>query len=174
MDAILSQEELKNARLLAELSELAYRPQSEIEEGLSALNLSLEEFFNESLPGTQGFCAKGKDFACFVFRGTSVDKSEDIHRFEDVLIDLLAWPVPAVRDEWESTGRSGGNPFFDFIGRGLSSGWPAGLEALQEPQTSIQELRDAVRLLQTDQNALKAEVEDIRSRIEKEIPSKAV
>ncbi len=75
---------------------------------------------------------------------------------------------PAVRDEWESTGESGGNPFFDFIRHGLDSGCPAGLEALQEPQISIQELRDAVRLLQTDQNGLKAEVEEIKSRFKKQ------
>lgn len=73
---------------------------------------------------------------------------------------------PAVRDEWESTGESGSNPLFDFMKRGFGSGCPTGLKALQEPETSIQELRDAVRLLQTDQNALKAEVEDIKSEME--------
>lgn len=95
MNAILTPTELTDARLLADLSELAYRPRSEIETGLCARGLVLEEFFNEPQPGTQGFCAKGKDFACFVFRGTSLEKSEDAINFEDVLIDLMAWPVPA-------------------------------------------------------------------------------
>lgn len=95
MNAVFTQTELTSARLLAGLSELAYRPRLDIERDLAARGLTLEEFFNEPLPGTQGFCAKGKDFACFVFRGTSLEKTEDAVQFEDVLIDLMAWPVPA-------------------------------------------------------------------------------
>lgn len=94
MNNILTHSELTNALLLANLSNLAYRPQSEIQTNLPSYGLSFADFFSEPLPGTQGFCAKGKDLACFVFRGTSLETSEDIVKFEDVIVDLLACPVP--------------------------------------------------------------------------------
>ncbi|MFA7254560.1 MAG: hypothetical protein WC133_00475 [Candidatus Omnitrophota bacterium] len=78
---------------------------------------------------------------------------------------------PAVRDEWESTGESGSNPFFDFMKRGFGSGCPTGLEALQEPETSIQELRDAVQQLEKKNDLMQAEIDDIKSNIKKAGPS---
>jgi len=124
---ILNAVELTNARLLANLSELAYRSQPEIQTKLIADGLSCEQFFNEPLPGTQGFCAKGKNFSCFVFRGTSLDKSEDIIKFEDVIIDLMAWPVPAAfgkvhfgfRSAFDSIKGAVSKPVQEFLGLGL-------------------------------------------------------
>ncbi|MFH1800958.1 MAG: lipase family protein [Candidatus Omnitrophota bacterium] len=84
---MLSKDELTNACLLADLSELAYKPQSEIQAVLPSLNLSFEDFFNDPTSGTQGFLAKNERAAFLLFRGTERDKPED------VIVDLLAWPA---------------------------------------------------------------------------------
>lgn len=72
---------------------------------------------------------------------------------------------PAVRDEWESTGESGGNRLSEFIKHGLNSGCPAGLDDLREPEATILNLQDNVQQLELNQRALQGEVDALRKAI---------
>jgi len=84
---LLDENELEQAQIMAAMSALAYQPGEAAAQGVKAFGMRLEALIDQPSTGTQGFCAQGMDFACIAFRGT------EVQRLEDIIVDLLAWPV---------------------------------------------------------------------------------
>ncbi len=73
-----------NAWWLSNASQLAYFDEQQIRPELEKVNLELKTFIDSN--STQGFLATGPGFAILSFRGTEVDKMEDL--FADINISL--------------------------------------------------------------------------------------